>query len=171
VPKIVDLTGRKIARLTVIANAGKDHRRRTMYLCLCECGMKKKVRGDAIGRSTFSCGCLLREAAANRTRTHGMTGTPEHSAYLNAIYRCTRKSHARYSDYEFRFTDFAQFFKELGPRPHGTSLDRKDTNGHYEPGNVRWATIFEQNRNRRPMRKRRSGGKQNNHRRASRARS
>ena len=42
------------------------------------------------------------------------------------------------------------FIADVGPRPSPKhSIDRIDVNGHYEPGNVRWATAFEQNRNKR----------------------
>jgi hypothetical protein len=44
---------------------------------------------------------------------------------------------------------FEQFFKDVGRRPQGTTLDRIETNGNYEPGNVRWATPKEQAANRR----------------------
>lgn len=49
---------------------------------------------------------------------------------------------------------FQRFLARVGPRPEGTTLDRIDTNGHYEPGNVRWATLSQQNGNRRPWKRR-----------------
>jgi hypothetical protein len=51
---------------------------------------------------------------------------------------------------EFRFESFDEFFELLGPKPEGCSLDRIDPLGHYEPGNVRWATHAEQTANRLP---------------------
>lgn len=49
---------------------------------------------------------------------------------------------------------FEAFFADIGPRPSvAHSLDRyPDPSGHYEPGNVRWATVVEQNRNKRTNR-------------------
>ena len=89
--------------------------------------------------------------------------TPEYVAYYNAKGRCENSSRKCFSDYggrgiEFRFTSFAQFLAEVGlrPSPHHT-LDRKDVNGHYEPGNVKWSTRTEQNLNMRLRRDNISG--------------
>lgn len=47
-----------------------------------------------------------------------------------------------------RWLEFANFLADMGERPEGTTLDRIDSSKGYEPGNCRWATRAEQNRNR-----------------------
>lgn len=84
-----------------------------------------------------------------------MFGTPEYAAYYHALRRCRSPKSAAYVNYgargiEFRFQSFEQFFATVGPRPSPKhSLDRIDNEGHYEPGNVRWATSHEQMLNKR----------------------
>lgn len=88
--------------------------------------------------------------------------TPECRAYHAARNRCTNPKNEKYADYGgrgigFLFTSFEQFYAELGPKPSREhSLDRKNNEGHYAPGNVRWATRKEQRSNqrlRKPQRK------------------
>lgn len=82
-----------------------------------------------------------------------MSRTPEYQAYLSAKKRCLNLEDKHYGGrgIEFRFKSFAEFFAELGPRPSPQhSLDRKNNDGNYEPGNCRWATKSEQMKNRRP---------------------
>ncbi len=84
--------------------------------------------------------------------------TPEYQAWGQAKKRCeckTDKDYKRYGGRGIKMSpkwrdDFGVFLADMGERPSPKhSLDRIDTNGHYEPGNCRWATIIEQQRNRR----------------------
>ena len=159
-PKIVDLTGRKFGILTVLNFYSFDKRgKNKLWLCQCACGNQSKSRTDSLlNGATQSCGCQKEIRRLQVIRIHGMTKTGAHRSYMNARSRCNNPRNKRYQEYggrgiEFRFDSFEQFFSELGPRPEGKTLDRPNSYGHYEPGNVRWATLSEQNRNRRPFKK------------------
>jgi hypothetical protein len=69
--------------------------------------------------------------------------------------RCSNSSASNYADYGGRgivvcdrWSTFENFLADMGERPEGMTLDRKDTSGNYEPSNCRWATPTEQQRNR-----------------------
>ena len=86
--------------------------------------------------------------------THGMYGSAEYSAFHRAKNRCENKDNSSYFYYggkgvKFLFDSFEQFYADVGPKVDpNTSLDRLDSNGNYETGNVRWATLSEQAANR-----------------------
>lgn len=72
-----------------------------------------------------------------------------YKSYQNACARCNKPSHVKYYSYggrgiQMKFVSFEDFYAALGDRPEGMTLDRIDPDGHYEPGNVRWATWKEQ---------------------------
>lgn len=91
-------------------------------------------------------------------KTHGesfsVSRTPEYVAWLNMIARCERPEHARYAGRGIKVCEkwresFDAFLSDVGRRPSAQhSLDRVDSNGNYEPTNVRWATEETQQRNR-----------------------
>lgn len=146
----INMLGRKYGRLTVV-----EEKPDRICACMCDCGASVDVaRCQLSNGKTKSCGCLRKDVTASSKTTHGMHGTPEYLAFMNAKNRCNRPEDIRYALYggrgiEMRFTSFEDFIKEIGPRPDGLTLDRIDTNGHYEVGNVSWATEVEQARNRR----------------------
>lgn len=81
---------------------------------------------------------------------------PERRIWLNMLARCYDPKNDSFANYGGRGirvcerwrASFEDFLRDLGPRLPGMTLDRKDPDGNYEPGNCRWATVETQNRNR-----------------------
>ena len=91
-----------------------------------------------------------------------MGRTPEYKAWDAMRYRCTRPQCTFFHNYGGRgitvcdrwMHSFANFLADVGPRPSkGHTLERVDNARGYEPGNVRWATMLEQAKNRRTNRR------------------
>ena len=149
---------RKFGRLLVKKSMGMNKYGISLWLCECECGRKKIVRGGNLkSGKTRSCGCLARETTIKRNRVHGMTNTPEYDAFNHMICRCENSNDKSYKDYGGRgvfvsdeFHDFKTWYDYIGPRPGlGYSQDRIDNEGNYERGNIHWTTTKEQNNNQR----------------------
>lgn len=77
------------------------------------------------------------------------------SAWLGMHARCTNPNYYRFDRYGGRgivvcerWNDFDAFYRDMGKRPKGHSLDRVNNDGNYEPSNCRWATPKEQASNR-----------------------
>ena len=87
-----------------------------------------------------------------------MRETPEYAAWIGMKHRCYNPNAIRFESWGGRgisvcdewLKDFVAFYEHIGPRPEkGYSIDRINNDGDYEPGNVRWATAYEQTHNRR----------------------
>lgn len=80
--------------------------------------------------------------------------SPLYVTWARMLGRCRNPNNTKYPQYGGRgisvcerWHTFVSFAEDMGPKPDGMSLDRIDVNGNYEPGNCRWATDQEQQRN------------------------
>lgn len=174
--KLIDLTGQRFGRLTILSKDPVSKNGQVRWLCRCDCGNEKVIIGTSIrGGVTLSCGCLSREITSKVRTTHGHTrgsakdsrrSTPEWQAWRAMISRCTnpnRRDNKHYLDRGITVSprwinNFENFYADMGDRPSPQhSIDRIDVNGGYTPGNVKWSTVIEQRLNRRKFSNNTSG--------------
>lgn len=160
------LIGNNYGRLTVVGFSEKRGKH-TYWHCDCVCGAKVVRRADHMqsGRSS-SCGCYNREVQRIKFEKHGgarhNNRHPLYETWTGIIKRCENENCRAYPYYGGRGiticdrwrNDFTAFVNDMGAKPEGTSIDRIDVNGNYEPGNCRWADKFTQSRNRRNVKQR-----------------
>ena len=153
--KLIDLTGQKFGRLTVIERHDKKR-----WKCQCDCGNITYSDGYQLRKGiTKSCGCYQKEAASKTHKIHGLTRTRLYRIFYKMKERCYKPSNDNYKYYgglgikicdEWLndFNAFAQWALSHGYADNLT-IDRKDNAKDYCPENCRWITIQEQQRNKR----------------------
>lgn len=147
-----DETGNKYGRLKVINFNGINKSNNALWNCVCDCGKAVVVIGNCLrSGNTKSCGCINREG----NPTHGLFYHPIYKSYQAAKSRCTYSSQPHWHDYggrgiEFRLGSFEEFNAAMKDSWFdGATIGRKDVDGHYEYGNIRWETNAQQARNKR----------------------
>ena len=153
--QLKSLSGMVFGRLTVIERMGKSKSGGATWLCQCDCGNQSIVQGSALRSGvTRSCGCLNRELVT----THGKSKERLYRIWNNMLRRCSNPSSQSYNYYGGRgiivcpeWLNFESFYEWAIDNGYNDtlSIDRIDTNGNYEPKNVRFVSNKVQQNNKR----------------------
>lgn len=165
--RIYNLHGQEFGYLKVvgIAEQRPEHWGQLAWLCRCRCGNTKEVtsRNLRAGR-TKSCGCARVELVAEKNIKHGKAANGKldqvYRVWIEMKQRCYNHKNKRYEQYGGRgikvcgrwLNSFENFAADMGPRPGSGkqgcrseySIDRRENDGDYEPGNCYWATRSQQ---------------------------
>jgi hypothetical protein len=160
-----EIVGKRFGRLVVESVAHEPTsvgRNRWFAHCRCDCGgTTRALPSNLDSGNTLSCGCVQRERASvtlsAMRRTHGQGHTKLYYVWGAMRRRCLVPSTPGYHRYGGRgitvcdawlgsFEAFRNWAESNG-YVEGLTLERKDTNGNYEPGNCIWATYQAQARN------------------------
>lgn len=151
--KALELKSQQFGKLFVLDEAGYDRKGNILWECLCDCSKSTTVRGYHLKSGhTKSCGCLLK----NCHITHGKARTPEYRIWESMIQRCNNPKDTAYHNYGKRgiqvckeWLSFINFFKDMGERPEGLTIERCDNSLGYFKENCKWETRFKQSQNQR----------------------
>jgi hypothetical protein len=115
----------------------------------------RKIDGDTGVDQIARIGVMLQSTLRHGHKRRGHI-SDTYRTWMRIKRRCSQPNDKDYATYGARgirvcerwHASFDAFLADMGERPQGTSIDRIDFRGHYEPGNCRWADITTQIRNR-----------------------
>jgi len=125
--KSLDLAGREFKLCRAVGFAGYLNGN-SAWLCKCKCGKLFITRTINILHRPTACGC-----GGGTMQRHGASGTPENDSWrvMLATYP---------NDVCERWKTFTKFRADMGRRPNGYVLSRRDRSKPYAPGNAVWVT-------------------------------
>lgn len=125
---------------------------------LCDfCGeLRQRVVSQVRTGYIKSCHCQNKARATRHGHSANGTTSSTYNAWISMKKRCLNRTHPSFKDYGGRgigicdrWMVFENFLADMGESPPGLSLDRINNEFGYSPENCRWATMPEQNNNKR----------------------
>lgn len=153
----LDIIDKKFGRLTVLKYVESESKD-SMFLCKCDCGTEKVVRGTHLKNGKIlSCGCLQKERTSKAHIKHNLSDSRIYKIYKGIIKRCYKSNDPAYKNYGGRgikvcdewLKDFMSFYNWAinNGYKEDLTIDRIDVDGNYEPSNCRWVNKKIQSRN------------------------
>ena len=147
--KFIDRTGQVFGRLRVVAGAGRNHLKKVLWKCQCDCGgMITVPSGALVTGNTKSCGCVPKNFK------HGGWKKSSYNTWRAMMRRCSNPNDKDFKRYGAtglkvceRWHDYLNFEADMGEPVGNQTLDRIDPYGDYTPENCRWAELPVQARN------------------------
>jgi len=164
-PRLIDLTGERFGRLTVISRIGTDKHHKVTWFCKCDCGRTITTEGQSLRNGdTKSCGCFARQQFAIPHFTHSGTHDRLYRIWAAIKQRCSNPKVKEYPNYGGRgismnkqwsdsYETFRTWALKAGYDPNAPrsvcTIDRIDVDGPYAPWNCRWVDFKVQAHNKR----------------------
>jgi len=150
---LIDISGQRFGRLTVIKYVGRNKHRDSLWSCRCECGTHTTVGKQALrSGNTTSCGCAKTDSLRLRAK-HNKSPAQLYQCWLDMKKRCYNRNCINFASYgargitvcdEWRY-DYVAFrsFALSNGWKHGRFIDRINNDGGYSPANCRFVSRTE----------------------------